>query len=110
MDPRWWFVACLAARIGLVVAAKLVPRKWLPWMGAVALLPVLGFLALFAGLWRCGNGAFGQRILWNGMRSVHATAFLVFAILAFVRSPWAYVPLAADVALGAVAFGVHHCG
>ena len=107
-DPRWWFVACIVARIGLVVAAKLAPPEWLPWAGGLALLPVLGFVALSLGVWQRNREVFGQRIWWNTMRPVHAAILLAFAVMAFLRSKWAFVPLAVDVLAGAVAFAVHH--
>jgi hypothetical protein len=108
IDARWWFVACLAARIVLVVAVKLTPSEWLPWAGAVALLPVLGFAALFFGIWERKREVFGQRIWWNAMRPIHTAILLAFAVMAFLRSKWAFVPLAIDVMVGTVAFAVQH--
>ena len=52
MDSRWLFAVCLAARVGLAVAARLIPLRFLPWMGAAALVPAIGFFVIFAMGWR----------------------------------------------------------
>tara|TARA_Y100001970_G_scaffold264869_1_gene351886 strand:+ start:256 stop:582 length:327 start_codon:yes stop_codon:yes gene_type:complete len=105
---EWLFLACLAARIGLVVLAKILPPEHLPWMGAAALIPVMGWIALIFGVWKRKTGALGQQIWWSHMRPVHATLFATFAIMAFRKMPTAYIPLAVDVTVGAIAFGVHN--
>ena len=109
MDSRWLFAVCLAARVGLAVAAKLIPLRFLPWMGAAALVPAIGFFVIFAMGWRkTGAEVGGKRIWWNALRPVHGLLFLSFALLAFWQIRRAYLVLVADVVLGAVAFAVHH--
>ena len=105
---EWLFSVCLATRIGLVLLARFLSPRYLPWMGAIALLPVLGWAALILGVWTRKTGALRQQIWWSHMRPVHAILFATFSIMAFLKMDTAYLPLAVDVAVGAIAFGVHN--
>ena len=98
-------VVCLVVRTGLALLAKWAPRHWLPWMGAIALLPSAGFFLIYAMGWRrTGAEVGGGRIWWNDLRPVHGALYLAFAVLALRRSGLAYVPLAIDVLLGLSAY------
>jgi hypothetical protein len=70
-------------------------------MGALALLPALGFFYLYATKQRAiGPETFGERIWWTELRPVHGALWLAFAASALVRSEFAWVFLSADLALG----------
>lgn len=99
------FALCLAVRIAFVVAAYATPRRWLPYMGGLALVPAFGFAYIFAnGLRKTGIEVGGGRIWWNNLRPVHAALYASFAVLALCKLRVAYVPLALDVLVGLVAF------
>ena len=94
---------CIPTRISLVVLAQRASVETVKAMGYVALLPVMGFLTLFASDGR-STGAFGQPVWWNALRPVHAALYAVFSILAIAEKPLAWLPLAIDVLLGVIAF------
>jgi len=104
------FSVCLATRLALAWAAYKY-YAYLPYMGALALLPAAGFLLIYAGgLRRTGAEVFGGRIWWNDLRPVHGLLYAAFAVLALARVRHAWVLLLADVAIGAAAFAAHRTG
>ena len=106
---RFAFLACLAVRAALAALAKFAPARVLPYLGAAALLPATCFLVIYAfGLRKTGAEVAGGRIWWNDLRPLHALLYYAFAALALRRHPYAWVPLALDVAVGAAAFARHY--
>ena len=78
-------------------------------MGALALLPALGFIIIyFTGIRSTGAEVFGEKIWWNDLRIVHAMLYILFAIYAFQNKWFAWVPLGVDVAIGLGAFLIYH--
>jgi hypothetical protein len=79
-------------------------------LGALALIPALGFLIIYAGGYRkTGGEVFGDRIWWNELRPVHAVLYLVFAYMALTGiKEHAWKLLAIDATIGLVAFLYHH--
>lgn len=93
----------------IAYVAWAAPSSYLPWLGAAALLPAIGFLWIWAtGARQTGAEVFGGRIWWNALRPLHATMYLAFAAGAFLRSRNAWMFLAADVLLGLTSFLTHH--
>ena len=105
-----FLIGCMGMRSAFVWLAYAHPA-YLPLMGAVAVIPVIGFLAIyFGGLRKTGAEVFGARIWWNDLRPVHAALYGLFAIMALNRDERAWVVLLVDVVIGFTAFVSHHTG
>jgi hypothetical protein len=107
-----FLIGCMGTRLALVrlayVASVAYPAL-LPLMGALAILPAIGFFVIyFGGLRKTGAEVFGDRIWWNDLRPVHGLLYTLFAIMALSRQPQAWIVLLVDVAIGFTAFVVHH--
>lgn len=103
-----FLIGCMGTRTALVWLAYAYPAL-LPFMGALALIPALGFFTIyFGGLRKTGAEVFGDRIWWNDLRPVHGTLYALFAVMAINRSPKAWIVLLVDVVIGFVAFVRHH--
>ena len=104
-----FLVGCIGLRSLFVVAVKKIPVKYLPYLGLLALIPIIGWLnILFFNPRTKGPETFGAKIWWGPIRPIHVINYTIFAILAFKKNKYAYVPLLADVILGLVAFLVYH--
>ena len=95
-------LVCLPVRALVAYAAKHTSRTHLPKLALLALVPAVGLTYNYVRAKRVG--AFGGPAWWQPMRIVHATVFLLFAVLAAQRHPGAWVLLALDVVLAALAF------
>jgi len=97
--------ACLLTRAGIARGAGRAGPELLAAMGALALLPGLGFLVIWAaGLRRSGAETFGSPIWWDALRPLHGALWLAAGALALSgRRGGAASALWADVAIGAVA-------
>jgi hypothetical protein len=99
---------CIGTRTALAVGAKFASPNVLQAMGALALLPALGFFIIFIfKLRETGPEVFGDKIWWNNLRPIHGTMYLLFAIFALRKSDKAWMFLAADVAFGLIAYVFH---
>lgn len=104
-----FLVLCIGTRSYLVYLAKTVNKKYLPYMGYVALLPAIGFLSIyFLNLRKTGAEVFGKKIWWNHLRPVHGLLYLTFAILAINKNDYSWIPLLIDVTIGLLAFLHYH--
>jgi len=100
---------CIPVRLFLVWLAKNTPLTYLPYLGALALFPAIGFLYLyFTGQRQTGLETQGARIWWAPFRLVHGLIYFGFAYAAFRQVAMAYQFLLADVCLGLVLFLWHH--
>lgn len=100
---------CIGVRSLFVYLAYIVSPTILPYLGALALLPAIGFTAIYAlGLRKTGIEVGGEQIWWNDLRPIHAAFYAAFAAAAISRKPWAWIFLLADVALGLGAWTHHH--
>lgn len=114
MDPlhkRYllFLFGCIGTRSLFALTAKMISLEYLPVLGYIAIIPLIGFLYIFAtGSRKTGIEVGGERIWWNWLRPVHAFMYSLFAYNAISgnRNAWYY--LAADVIIGLVAFLVHH--
>ena len=79
-------------------------------LGAIALLPVLGwFYLVFIGRRDTGFEVFGGRIWWRSLRPVHMLLWGFFVYLALWKChPLAWVVLVVDTLFGISAFLIHH--
>lgn len=108
---RLFLVGCMSARVIISIIAKYVGynMNWaMPLLGAIALLPATGFIVQFVfGLRETGRGAAGGKIWWTNMRPIHGVMYLLFAMFAFRKKPFAWRVLLVDALIGLLAW-VHH--
>lgn len=109
MDTIWkrnllFLIGCIGSRSLLVYLAK-TKAEYLYLMGLLALIPAIGFLAIyFLGLRKTGAEVFGENIWWNSLRPVHGVLWTTFAYLAINKNNQAWKVLAVDTLIGFVAF------
>lgn len=96
---------CIFIRIMFIIIAKYINPKKLPYLGAIALIPAVGFTVIFLADWRKkGPEVFGDQIWWNDLRPVHAALYLAFALFAFKKNRNSWIPLLIDVTIGIFSF------
>jgi len=101
------FSICILVRTFFVIIVNKIDKKYLPYLGLLALLPAFGFLYfIFIGTRK--KGALGQKIWWNNLRPIHAMLYLTFAYLAINRRKDSYKPLLIDVIIGLSGFLYYH--
>lgn len=105
-----FLAGCIGPRAALAYAAYAVrDPAWTRAMAAAALAVATGFFVIHANGWRThGPETFGAPIWWDHLRPAHGALYLAFAALALGGSGLAWVPLAADVALGLAAFAAQN--
>ena len=95
---------CITIRLLFVIIAKNIDKKYLPSLGLLALIPFIGFTYIYANnLRKTGIETGGNEIWWDNLRPIHASLYYIFAVMAFRKQHFAYVPLLIDVILGFVA-------
>jgi len=100
---------CIPARLFVVWLAKITPLNYLPYLGALALFPAIGFLYLyFTGKRQSGLETQGAPIWWAPFRLLHGLIYFGFAYAAFRQVAMAYQILLLDVCLGLGLFLWHH--
>jgi hypothetical protein len=103
-----FLVGCIGTRLALVWAAWRLDPEWLPVAGWIALLPAVGFMAIWSlGLRRTGGEVLGERIWWDAWRPLHALFWGAFAAAAISGQTWAWQILLADVLVG-LGVWIHH--
>ena len=99
-----FWIGCIGTRSLAAWVAYAAPR-FLPYMGAIAAVIAAGFLSIYlGGLRTTGPEVFGARIWWNDLRPIHATLYGVFAYAALKGNSNAWIVLATDTLLGALAW------
>jgi hypothetical protein len=92
-----------------VLIALKTPKKYLPYLGMLAIIPAIGFLTIYMGGYRKrGMEVFGKKIWWNNLRPIHAILYSIFSYLAIMKNNNSYIPLLMDVIIGLVSFIYHH--
>ena len=100
-----FLLACIPARIGLLLLAKFISSKYLPYLGYAALLPALGFIIIYLfDLRKSGLETGGKTIWWNDLRAIHGLLYLCFALYAIKGNTHAWYALLVDVIFGFGAF------
>ena len=100
---------CIMIRLSLVFLAKFINKKYLPYLGYLALIPAIGFLNIyFFSPRETGPEVFGDKIWWNELRIVHAALYLLFANYAIKKKSYSYIPLAIEVTIGLISFLIKH--
>jgi hypothetical protein len=104
-----FLIGCIGTRFLFVYIAKHISLKYLPYLGFLALLPAIGFMYIFiTGARKTGAEVFGEKIWWNDLRPLHALFYTMFAIMAIMRKPNAWIWLLVDVLFGLTSFLVFH--
>lgn len=104
-----FLIGCMGARFGLAYLAYKMPLKYLPVLGAFALVVSIGFGLIYINGWRkTGLEVGGQKIWWNALRPVHAGLWFAVAIMSFAKNRNAWMFIFADAVLGLLAFAMHH--
>ncbi len=104
-----FLLLCIPVRIGFVFIAKKVDKKYLPYLGYLAILPAIGFAYIYIfGKRKTGGETFGQKIWWNNLRPIHSILYFIFTYLALKKSNNAYIPLLLDVIIGLISFIIYH--
>jgi len=108
---KLFLVGCMTARLLISIIAMYIGYNMnsvLPLLGAIALLPATGFIVQFIfGLRETGRGAAGGKIWWANMRPIHGVMYLLFAMFALRKKPFAWRVLLVDALIGLIAW-VHH--
>jgi len=104
-----FLIGCIGTRLLFVYIAKHISLKYLPYLGFLALLPVIGFMYIYIfGARKTGAEVFGEKIWWNDLRPLHSLFYTLFASMAIMRNPLAWIWLLVDVLVGLVSFLVFH--
>ena len=100
---------CMVVRSLFVLIVLKISKKYLPYLGMLAIIPTIGFLTIYLGGYRKKGGeTFGGKIWWNNLRPVHAVLYSVFVYLALKKNNNAYIPLLIDVIIGFMSFIFYH--
>ena len=100
-----FLIGCIGVRSMLVILAKSINIKYLPYMGYLALIPAIGFIIIYlAGLRKTGREVFGDIIWWNDIRPIHAVLYILFALYAINKKSYAWIVLLIDVVIGLLTF------
>lgn len=103
------FIFCIVLRTWFVIISKNINKKYLPYLGYLALVPAIGFLYIFiSGSRKTGLEVGGGKIWWNNLRPIHGILYLLFAYFAIRNKNFAWIFLLVDVVIGIIAFIFHH--
>ena len=91
------------------ILANKINKEYLPIMGALAMIPAIGFLYIyfFSSRKTCPE-VFVGKIWWNDLRLIHGLIYIAFAVFAFQKKHFAAKVLYFDVILGLVSFLIYH--
>jgi len=106
-QPRFvylFLLGCIPTRLMMAYIAKQTPPQYLPYLGGLALLPVIGWAALVLGLWIRPQTALGDNLWWGAIRTFHIGLYLLFARYAYNGNTRAWYWLALDALFGLSAF------
>ena len=104
-----FLIGCIGSRAAFTAVTAFAPTTALRWLGAIALLPAIGFAVIYAfGLRKTGLEVGNKPIWWNSLRPIHAALWGAFAVSAIsgYRGAWAF--LAVDTVFGLANFLAHH--
>ena len=100
---------CIPIRLLIVYIAKYISNDYLPYLGILALIPMLGFIIIYLGNYRkTGIEVFGDKIWWNHLRPIHASLYSLFALFAIKKYSYSWLPLLLDVLIGLFSFLLYH--
>ena len=104
-----FLIGCIGSRFLLVLIAKYSPIQYLPILGYIALVPMIGFTYIYlSGSRKSGGEVFGDKIWWNNLRPVHAILYGLFAYNAINKNTNSWIYLLVDLIFGLISFLIHH--
>jgi len=104
-----FLIGCIGTRTLLVYIAKNTSVDYLPILGYIALLPVLGFTYIYiTGSRETGVEVLGGKIWWNNLRPIHAIFYSLFAYNAIHKNKRSWIYLLYDVLFGLGSFFIHY--
>jgi len=104
-----FLIGCIGTRISFVLLSKYINKEYLPYLGYLALIPVIGFFYIWiTGVRKTGNEVFGEKIWWNNQRPFHGLMYGLFAYSAINKYENAWIFLLIDVTFGLINFLRHH--
>jgi hypothetical protein len=104
-----FLIGCIGLRISFVFISKYIPINYLPYLGYIALLPMIGFSCIWiTNSRKTGAEVMGDKIWWNDLRPIHALLYGLFAYSAINKNENAWIYLLIDVIIGFVSFLRHH--
>ena len=104
-----FLIGCIGIRSLFVIIAKYANKKYLKYLGYLALLPAIGFMYIYlTGTRKTGAEVFGEKIWWNHLRPIHSILYFLFAYNAIIGNKHAWIYLLIDVLFGLVSFLAHH--
>ena len=104
----YFLLGCVGDRLSIVMIAKEINKKYLKYLGYLALLPAIGFMYVYVTGARKGLGVFGEKIWWNHLRPVHSILYFLFAYNAIIGNKQAWIYLLIDVSISLVSFLIEH--
>ncbi len=100
---------CIGTRLAFTLLARAISSSYLPYLGYIALLPVIGwFYIIFIGSRDTGAEVFGEKIWWKNLRIFHMILYATFAYLAINKNKDAWLILLVDTLFGLLLFLLHH--
>lgn len=100
---------CIPSRLLIAYIAKILPSKYLPIMGILTLLPVIGWSYIYlSGIRKTGLETIGAPIWWNELRPIHAGLYFIFSLMAINKSENSYFVILTDTIIGLFAFLKYH--
>jgi len=104
-----FLIGCIGTRSLFVYISKNINNNYLPLLGYLAILPVIGFIYIyFTGSRQTGAEVFGEKIWWNNLRPIHAILYALFAYNAINKKSYSWIFLLIDVIIGLISFLLHH--
>lgn len=100
---------CIGTRLAFTLLAKNVSLTVLPYLGYIALIPIIGWAyIIFISSRDTGAEVFGEQIWWKSLRPIHIILWLTFAIMALNKNGNAWLILLGDTIFGLISFLIHH--
>ena len=102
---------CIPIRLLFVLKTYYANKETLKMYSYAALIPVLGFMYIYATNSRkSGVETMGKPIWWNNLRPIHSILYLMFVLMANSNNKFkhAYIPLLIDVIIGLFSFLKYH--
>jgi hypothetical protein len=104
-----FLIGCIGTRLLFVFISKYANNDYLPYLGYLALIPMIGFFYIWlTGSRKTGGEVFGAKIWWDNLRPIHGIMYGLFAYAAINKNENAWIFLLIDVTIGLVSFLRHH--
>ena len=106
-----FLIGCIGSRSLLAYVASTLSSSHLPYLAAITMIPVFGWLyIMWTGARKTGLETDGEPIWWNSMRPLHTVNYAAFSLFALAGNEKAVLFLVYDVFIGFFAWIHHHFG